>query len=233
MIRLNMVVEGQTEETFVRDVLASHLALFGVFAVPRCVESGRKRRGRDVTVYRGGLTGYCRARRDLFNWLKQDRKPGVRFTTMLDLYGLPGDFPGYADAAKERDPLERVAVLERAFGEDVGDRRFLPFIQPHEFEALLFSDVGKFAVQFPGRADVIASLEGIAAEFSNPEHIDDEDPPAKRIARSIPEYRKPADGPLVAAAIGIERIRKACAHFNDWLTILEQLNRQPPGDDRP
>lgn len=230
MRRLNTIVEGHTEQAFIRDLLAPHLAAFGVaLANPARFRTS----GRHGIMHSGGLSTYARIRDHLLRRLREDHDPEAHFTTMLDLYGLPGDFPGYADAAKERDPLERVAVLEQAFGEDVGDRRFLPFIQPHEFEALLFSDVGKFAVQFPGRPDVIANLEGIAAEFSNPEHIDDEDPPAKRIARSIPDYRKPVDGPLIAAAIRLERIRAVCPHFNEWLTKLEQLDRQPPGDDPP
>jgi len=39
MIRLNIIVEGHTEERFVKEVLSEHLALFQVYAVARRVET--------------------------------------------------------------------------------------------------------------------------------------------------------------------------------------------------
>lgn len=37
MVDLHIIVEGQTEQTFVRELLAPHLGHHGVFAVPRLV----------------------------------------------------------------------------------------------------------------------------------------------------------------------------------------------------
>ena len=39
----------------------------------------------------------------------------------------------------------RVEVLERSWSQETGDSRFIPFIQLHEFEAYLLSDVSQFA----------------------------------------------------------------------------------------
>ena len=68
---------------------------------------------------------------------------------MFDLYGLPSDFPGYAKAAEELDPYSRVNVLENALQESINDWRFTPYIQIHEFESLLFSDIEKLGIRFP------------------------------------------------------------------------------------
>jgi hypothetical protein len=81
MIHLHMVVEGQTEEAFVNQVLIEHLAGFQVYADARCVEVSRDRRRR--RSYRGGLRDYARGRRDLLRWMKQDAHADVFFTTMF------------------------------------------------------------------------------------------------------------------------------------------------------
>ena len=149
MIRLNIVVEGQTEETFVRDVLSDHLAMHNVVAVARCVETGRKH----GKVYRGGLFNYAKARRDILCWMKEDSSLDTRFTTMFDLYHLPKTFPGYGKAVAKSDVYRRVELLENFMEEDIADerKRFIPYIQLHEFEAILFVEPQSFATQFPNK----------------------------------------------------------------------------------
>lgn len=132
-IRLHVIVEGETEERFVRNVLSPHLAEKGVWAAARRVLTSRDRR--KGLEYRGGFrrTGaYPTAKADICTWMKQDRKPEARFTTMFDLYGLPNDFPGTSEAAAETDPYRRVEILEEAFGANIrqergSDSRFVPF----------------------------------------------------------------------------------------------------------
>jgi hypothetical protein len=63
--RLSMIVEGQTEETLVRDLLQEPLANRRVYVQVRRVETRRKQ-GR---VYRGGMTTYGKAKRDIQRWL--------------------------------------------------------------------------------------------------------------------------------------------------------------------
>jgi hypothetical protein len=94
IVRVNFIVEGQTEETFVRDLLREALGLRGIFISVRRVETGRKH----GHAHRGGMTTYFKAKRDIQRWLKEDRSAYV--TTMFDCYGLPHDFPNY-DAAKK------------------------------------------------------------------------------------------------------------------------------------
>lgn len=84
MIRVHVMVEGQTEETFVRDVLYDHLQHHGVFLNPILL--------RTSTQGRGGVVSYAKVRPQLIRQCRQDTTATV--TTMIDLYRLPGDFPG-------------------------------------------------------------------------------------------------------------------------------------------
>ena len=222
-VRLNIIVEGQTEEAFVNQTLKPHLSRFSIGVSARVVTT-RKERG---TKYRGGLSTYFKAKRDITLWTKQDRNADVRFTTMFDLYGLPTDFPGYKSAAADADPYQRVLALEDAFRKEISDRRFIPYIQLHEFEALILSDPRQLDSQFDNRADGIAKLETMATQFPSPEHINDNanTAPSKRIIREIPEYEgsKVSAGPIVAEKIGLSTLRSKCAHFAEWLEKLESL----------
>ncbi len=114
--RLHITAEGQTEERYVNGVLVPHLGnAHQVVADVRAVKTGRKR-GRD---YRGGLLVYETAKLDILAWMKDEAKNhDVWFTTMFDLYALPSDFPGQAQARLEANPYEKVRVLEDALKQD-------------------------------------------------------------------------------------------------------------------
>jgi len=223
MIRLHMVVEGQTEETFVNRVLADHLGQFNVVTDVHCVTTSR-RRGR---ISRGGLVRYHYVKRDLELWMKEDRNADAYFTTMLDVYALPEDFPGLPEARKLNDPYARVATLEQAFANNISHYRFIPYLQLHEFEALLFADPSQLNARFNEHEDKIRNLLSLRAQFASPEHIDDgqETAPSKRIIREIPDYAgaKVSAGPLIAQKIGLVTIRQHCRHFDEWLKKLEGL----------
>ena len=145
MKRLHITAEGQTEEAFVNNTLRHHLAKFGVFADVRCVLTSRKR-GKE---FRGGMTTYLRAKNDITRWLLEEtHNADVVFTTMFDYYALPEDFPGYVEAQRQQNPYQKVAVIERALANDINDCRFIPYIQLHEFETLLFVDPQKFEIEY-------------------------------------------------------------------------------------
>lgn len=228
MIRLHVVAEGQTEEEFVNSVLADHLGAFDVSTDVRCVETSRDKR----KIYRGGMLDYSRAKKDLTRWMREDRRPDAVFTTMFDLYALPEDFPEYAAARAHADVYRRVHALEVAFAGDVGEHRFIPYLQVHEFEALLLSDPACFRARFHEREPGIENLITLCNGFPSPELIDDgpKTAPSKRIIAEIPEYegQKASAGPLLAAKIGLGAIRRRCPHFDEWLSRLEglQVSRQ-------
>ncbi len=229
LIRLHFIVEGQTEEAFVNEVLGPALATFGVFTDAQRITTGR-RHGR---VYRGGFVAYEHLARDLVRRMKEDAAANSWFTTMVDYYRLPSDFPGHAETPSHIPAAQRAVSLEAAFIGDVAGRltgmevvsRFIPYIQVHEFEALLFTDPAAFAEAFPDAPDVVGSLQSIRAQFDTPEHID-EGPataPSKRIAAILPDYEKPISGLLIAQRIGVAAMRRECPLFDSWFTRLEAL----------
>jgi len=232
LTRLHVIVEGHTEETFVRDVLIDPLALRGVYAQAARVVTGRRRRRigghLELQTFKGGLTTYETVRNDIIRWTGQFKGEDDHFTTMFDLYRLPEDFPGYEEATSLNDPVARVIALERALAEDVGDPRFIPYIQLHEFEALLFSDISKLAVAYSdsSRNKAIKNLGAIPGKFDTPEHIDDgqETSPSQRIRKEIPDYHKRSVGPIVAGAIGLPQMMEKCPHFRVWVDVLFALS---------
>lgn len=159
--------------------------------------------------------------------MKQDSGPDSWFTTMIDLYKLPADFPGVSDYCRERDPIKRVRLLEGILASDLDNARFIPYIQVHEFEALLFSDPEGFSIAFPANAKDVSTLKTIRKSFETPEHIDDGEcsAPSKRIVSLLPDYDKVSAGPLVAKQIGLPRLRAECLHFDDWLERLERAGK--------
>ena len=224
MIRLHVTAEGQTEQRFVQRVIVPHLAKYDVFVDVRCVLTSRN--NRRSKTYRGGLVSYDSAKQDILDWLKQDRNQECRFTTMFDLYGLPQDFPGHEEATRLRDGYQKVSILERRLAEDIGDERFVPYIQLHEFEALVLADPRQLACVYCEHDEAIAKLIAEVGSQS-PELINDgrDTAPSKRILGAIPEYDKATSGPMVAEMTGLPTLREKCGHFGEWLSTLEQLDK--------
>lgn len=223
MIRVNVVVEGQTEEGFVKQVLSPYLFEKNIVITPRLVLRNHSRR----SMARGGMYDYARPKWDIQQWMSKEKT--AYCTTMFDLYALPTDFPGMNDIPPRSTPHQRVRHLEQAFSTDLGiPRGFIPYLQLHEFEAILFSDVDILDNTLNTFRSVskLNELRQIIEKFKNPELIDD-DPttaPSKRLLRLYPAYDKRFFGELVAETIGIDNIRAACPHFNNWIEQLEELD---------
>jgi hypothetical protein len=222
MIEVIVVGEGQTEETFVRDVLTLPLAQGGVMLQCRLIPTSRGSRG--------GALSRKRVLLFLRNTLRQ--RGDVYVTTFFDLYGLHPDFPGVRKAGGIPDPLARVCAIEAGFAEEVVQRagcrpdRFVPHIQPYEFESLLFSDVTRFAEARSDWQGATAVLQTARDGAASPEHINDgqDSHPSARLGKLLGRrYQKVLHGSAVAGRIGLERIRAECAHFGAWLTRLETL----------
>ena len=232
MIDLVVVGEGQTEEFFVRKCLAPELAHRHVFATPRLIHTSRKARGGALTKDRvlHHLPRILKGRDDLY------------VATFFDLYGLAPDFPGVREATVEADPIRRAEVIEAGLREVVVEAaqcrpgRFLPHIQPYEFESLLFSDVSQFGTARPEWAASVSRLEAARASAASPEHINDgaETHPSARLRHYLtPRYNKPLDGSTIAARIGLSRIRDECRHFASWLDRIESLPSLRPDATLP
>ena len=220
MTRVYVIVEGSTEETFVKNVLATVLWHRGVYLFPIIL---------GVPGHRGGKPNYTRVKKDVVSQLKQDQ--GAYCSTMLDFYGLGKGFPGMPLPPNLQN-LDKVTHIEQAMKEDIvaelgdlrPDIRFVPYLQLHEYEGLLFSDPVAFArgIYQPNLA---APFQTIRRQFPTPEDIDDgpHTAPSKRVTQLHPPYRKPLYGALAALEVGINTMRQECPHFSDWVRQLEAL----------
>ena len=222
MTEVVVVCEGRTEAAFVRGTLAATLATRRVLARPRVVRTSRHAAG-------GGLTR-GRVLRFVRNTLRE--RVDVYVTTFFDLYVLPADFPGRSRSAGLVRPEDRAAVVEAdlhgAVLREVECRRdrFLPHVQPYEFESLLFSDPSCFGVVEPTWLRFVEELKRARRSASTPEHINggrDTHPSARLACLRRPRYKKVRHGAAISARIGIDRIRGECRHFDQWVRRLEAL----------
>lgn len=226
MTRVNVVVEGPTEEAFVKQVLSSFLSGREVYLHPIVVSASRTRQSRD---HLGGGGSFGKALRTIRDTLRND--PSAYCTTMFDYYGLPGDYPGLdSNTCPPSSQLyDRIDCLENCLAEAIGDtHRFIPYLQVHEFEALLFASVETInnALQTHSSTESrLDHLQAIVDHFAHPELIDDgvETAPSKRLQDLFPRYDKVLHGEMIAHDIGLARIRSECPHFDDWVTRLESL----------
>lgn len=219
MSRVYLLVEGQTEEAFVRELLTPHYARIGLYLIPIIVSTS--------PGHKGGVVSYSKIRPQISRLCRQDAAAHV--TTLFDLYALPADFPGKADAAYPANGSgeRKAGYLEARLKEDINEANFLPNLLVHEFEALLFSGPEKFA-EWTDDSRVISALVA-AIQCHLPEDINDSPltAPSKRVLAAMPEYQKTFHGPLIACEIGLDAIRQACPHFNAWLKKLEGLPLVP------
>jgi len=220
-----MIVEGSAEKEFADKALKPHLAGYAIDVRPRLVLTNRK------LGKRGGILDFDKIRGDIGRLMKEDKHSEARFTTMVDLYALPSQFPGWAEAQKKTGSLARVQTLEKALEMEFAEPRFLPFIQLHEFEALLYCDLAELQRRIANSEDGIQALKAEVGTM-NPEDINEGETtaPSKRIIRHIPIYKrnKVRVGAPAAAAIGLDTLRKKCPHFGAWLKQLEDFGNQIP-----
>jgi uncharacterized protein DUF4276 len=213
-----ILVEGQTEETLVRDVIGPHLEGVGIAIVPVILKTKRVKAG---GAFRGGVTNTAQVLGDIRRLLGDSSASVV--TTMLDYYGLPSDFPGM-DSRPAVDAYRRVTHVEGALAAAIDDKRFLPNLTLHELEAWVFVAPATCAWMFES-SSVPQALEKIRDDCGGPERIN-EDPltaPSKRIAKVYGRYQKTLHGPMAIREIGLAAIRSACPHADGWLRSLEAV----------
>jgi hypothetical protein len=209
-------VEGPTEALFVNEVLKPYFYEKRVFVKPFLFQEG------------GGIRKYPRSQTEILNTIKSDRS--CFCTTLVDFYGLPRDWPGREDADIHRAYLDKATTVEKALfaniceqlGSSFDRSRFIPYVQMHEFEALLFSDTSILAASDSRVSD---QLERVLQSFSCPEEINDNynTCPSRRIEQHIDNYVKTVDGIIAARKIGLKKMRQECPHFNEWIEKLENI----------
>ena len=224
-VKLHVLCEGQTELRFASKVLTTYWVVKGIIVLPQLLITSRKKNAR------GGILSYQQAKRDLTFMIRgaQDNEQEVHyFTSMFDLYALPDDFPGFAEASALKD-YAQVAKLEEAFEKDVNYYKFIPYIQLHEFEALVLCDIDGLADSYPNSAEKLAELKKeVTMQYGNNVELVDnsvETAPSKRIIKALKgeyHYDKPKSGTEITDKIGVDVLRSKCKHFNDWLATIEK-----------
>ncbi len=225
MNSIYIVVEGQTEQTFVRHVLAPYMADKGIYLHSALI---------GTPGHKGGDIRFHRAKADICNFLRQRKDTFV--STMFDYFRIDSQWPGAEKlqweiqngvaytASQKAEILESATQNEIAgsFSKYDAENRFIPYIEMHEFEAVLFSDPEILA----NKTEIdIVQIQSIIAAYDNPEEINGnpDKTPGKRLDILKNGYRKVAMGKIISEAIGIQTIRRQCPHFDSWLTKLEQI----------
>jgi hypothetical protein len=217
--RLYLLVEGQTEEIFAHDLLIPHLSELGIDVFVQVVLTNRAR-----GIKGGGK--WIHYKNHLSRWMKQHAGQDCRFSLILDLYGRPRDLPEPTPGLRS---VELAWAIEDSISANMGDRRLIPYVQCHEFETLLFTDL---SVLQPLVAEQdLPALEALRAATADipPEEVNDrpESAPSKRLEAALHDYDKVTHGPLGTAALGLGKIRARCPHFDRWLRKLEALPVEP------
>ena len=212
MGRILILVEGQTEERFVKDVLNPIFDKGALFLIPTIITTKVVKNGPN---FKGGVNSYTAIKKDTQRLLRDSDVLAV--TTMLDYYGLPTDFPNWSSSGSCYD---KVKAAEKAFAEDINHEKFIPYLQLHEFEGLLFSIPTVISDTMDRSKE--AAVGSIRSQFGSPEEINQGEAthPSKRLLNLFPNYRKPLHGSLIANRTGLDTVRSACPHFNEWLTRL-------------
>lgn len=214
MTRIIIICEGSTEQEFCKDVLQPHFNARGIYLHhPVIKKSG------------GGIVQWVTLSKQIQNHLSHDT--GAYVTTLIDYYGINDkhQFPNWAAAKAIPDKNQRMALLENGMSDEV-QNRFIPYIQLHEFEGLLFNNMEAFKSEIP-QQDFIdeEELERTINNHPNPEMLNNtpENAPSYRLSRLIRGYNKIVYGSILAQRIGLAAIRGKSPRFNDWITRLENL----------
>lgn len=219
-IEVIAVVEGKTEEVFINSLLQPYLASKNIFMyATQVTKPGQK----------GGDVRFSRVQNDIGLHLKQ--RDDIYVTTFVDYYGT-SKWPGLDSVHLQASPIQiadtvgdaTLAEIEKLFPDLRADRRFIPYIAVHEFEALLFSDSNSLALGLGIKEEKITS---VLTECGEPEAINNsrETAPSKRLNcwSKRGKFAKTTAGIAIAKAIGIPTMREKCPVFNKWIATFEEI----------
>lgn len=216
MNRIIIICEGQTEQEFCKTLLQRYFSNQNItLQVPL------------IKKTMGGIANWNVLKREIETYLRREKD--VLVTTLIDYYGIKDShgFPLWAEKQAIADKSQRLDELEAAMLADVDANlrpRFVPYMQLHEFEGLLFSDKQAFYTTFYNSNELVdkAYLEQTFADFDNPEMINDgvETSPSHRLERIISGYEKVVYGCCLAEAIGLDKMRQKSSRFDNWLKRL-------------
>lgn len=218
MKRVIIICEGPTEKEFCEKILYPYFQGKDIYVEAPLIKKSN-----------GGIVKWPDLKKQIENHLKQDAEAFV--SLLVDYYGIcqKHGYPGWEEVNDILDKEKRLDYLEEKMSEDLDNAfkyRFIPYLQLHEFEGLLFNDIDVFYRTFTPR-EIIGEdeLRETFNSFPNPEMINDnkETAPSKRLERIISGYNKIVYGNILAESIGLEKIKAKCPRFNAWINKINAL----------
>ena len=215
MKRVIIVCEGQTEQSFCQNVLSPYFQTKGIVVEAPTIKHSH-----------GGIVPWETLKHQLVEHLHE----GDAIVTMLiDFYRIKDSyqFPGWEEAKEISGSLDKMNGLFQEMSANMQEdlrSRFVPYIQLHEFEGLLFSDISVFRTNFlPTECDFDA-IQSAVDEFETPEDINNkpETAPSSRLNDAIVGYNKVVYGSLLAEEMTLSTIRSKCPLFNSWIERIEE-----------
>jgi hypothetical protein len=218
MKRVVIICEGETEREFCKTLLASYFGKRNIYIQSPLIKRSM-----------GGIVRWEILKKEIETYLREN---DVFVTMLIDYYGVYSKyhFPSWDQAQKISDKNARIDFLEKAMQNDINEsvrNRFIPYMQLHEFEGLLFNEIEIFYEQVP--KEELVGLTELKQTFKdypdNPEMINSnpETSPSHRLERIISGYNKVLYGHYFAEAIGLNRIRNKSPRFNEWLRRIEDV----------
>ena len=216
MKRLVVIAEGETEESFVNNILIPYFNSLGIYNYIQCFKTKHSN---------GGLSKYSYIKQDVISTIYET---DVVVTTLFDLYRLPSDFPGY----KQDNVLSHdvwTEGIENQIKKDIEQEKgrrfdnFIPYIQLHEFEALVFSSIAGIDALFEKSEVDYQGLQNVINNYPNPEDINNgpNTAPSVRLQRLVPGYDKVIYGVEIIKEIGMDTVLSKCPRFNRWIEKIK------------
>lgn len=215
-----IIAEGQTEQRFVDMVLTPYCAVYGIYLHCTLVKKPGKP---------GGDVKFERTKKDIRAFLKQ--RSDTTVCSFVDFYGIK-EWPDMEIARAKSEPsdiataMNAAAVREmKAYCGEVQmlEKRYIPFTAVHEFETLLFSDAMILAEELGIEQELV---DAVLSECGTPERINNspQTAPSKRLEKWCKDrntsYKKTVQGVTIAKRIGIDKMRRECPLFDQWLIKL-------------
>lgn len=190
-------------------VLAPYLRRFEIYSVTPILINTSK-------CGRGGFVNYQHLANTIKGLLSGTSTDFI-VTSFVDFFRMPNNMPSYSECISKAKKYDQVECLEAAITESINDKRFFPYIQLYEFEALLFSNNNGFEYLFDEES--ATQTNSIVEAYKNPEDINStpQGAPLKRLLTIKDDYDKITEGNLIALEVGISAILERCPRFNTWI----------------
>lgn len=208
--RILVLVEGQTEERFIKDVLSPYLLTFNIALIPTITDTKKVIGGQS---HKGGGRHFAKVKEDILDLLND--KNAVAVTTLFDFYGF------YEIQGVAQSVYADIEKLEQTITAEINCRRFKTYLQRHEFETFMFIEPSLTA-KVALRHDKANAINAHRQQFNQVEDIN-LDPalaPSKRLKSAIGGYSKPIIGSAVTNQLGIGRIMQECPKFATWVNWM-------------